>query len=114
MPPTNWYRHRPLLKFTAESAYLTINVPLSQTKDIPAMKERMESRVAELTDLATSLRETYCMAEEEARSVAVLIQDATKRSKDDQQIEWLEKLVTATRIQSQDAQRRLAALQSRR
>jgi hypothetical protein len=54
------------------------------------------------------------MAEEEARSVSVLIQEATKRSKDDQQIEWLEKLMTATRIQCQDAQRRLAALQDRK
>jgi hypothetical protein len=78
------------------------------------MKERMESRVAELTDLATSLREAHCLAEEEARSVSVLIQEATKRSKDDQQIEWLEKLVAATRIQTQDAQRRLAVLQSRK
>lgn len=74
------------------------------------MKARLEQRVTELTDMVVSLRESCEMAEEEARCVSCEIEECTRNRRSDQRIEWLERLISATRIQCQDAQRKLDML----
>jgi hypothetical protein len=74
------------------------------------MKQKLEQRAMELTDLVTSLRESCEMGREEARSISCAIEHCSKCHAPDQQIDWLEKLISATRIQCQDAQRKLDML----
>lgn len=82
-------------------------VQMASTKP---MKARLEQRQTELTDLMVSLRESHEMAVEEARSVSCEIENCARSHRSDQQIEWLERLISATRIQCQDAQRKLDML----
>jgi len=81
-----------------------------QMQDIAQMKARMLQRVGTLTDYVTMRRENYLMTLEENRTVSSLICNATQRTQADQRIEWLEKLISATRIQHIEAERRLAAM----
>jgi len=76
------------------------------------MKARMQLRVVTLADYVTSLRENYLMTLEENRTLSAMIHDATKRTQEDQRLEWLQKLISATRIQRSEAERRLQALQA--
>lgn len=72
----------------------------------------MLQRVCTLTDYECAHRENYLMSLEENRTLSSLILDATKRTPADQRIEWLEKLISATRIQHKEAERRLQELQT--
>lgn len=81
-----------------------------QSKGIPTMKARLLQRVGTLTDMATARRENYLMTLEERRTYEAMTYEVTVKNKNNQHIEWLDKLVNATRIQNQDAERRLTAL----
>ena len=76
------------------------------------MKARMQQRVCVLADCVTSLRENYLMTLEENHTLSAMIHDATKRTQEDQRFEWLQKLLSATRIQHGEAERKLQALQA--
>ena len=84
---------------------------LWQACEIEGVKARMQQRVSTLTDYVTSLRENYLMTLEENRTLSAMIHDATKRTLGDQRLEWLQKLISATRIQHGEAERKLQALQ---
>ena len=83
-------------------------------QDIAQMKARMLQRVGTLTDYVTMRRENYLMTLEENRTISSLVGNATQRTQADQRIEWLEKLISATRIQHLEAERRLAAMNTSR
>lgn len=79
-------------------------------QDIAQMKARMLHRVGALADDVTMRRENYEMSLEENRTISNLIFNATQRTQADQRIEWLDKLINATRIQHIEAERKLAAM----
>eukprot|EP01032_Pedospumella_encystans_P027135 gene27135-30675_t len=83
-------------------------------QDIAQMKARMLQRVGTLTDYVAMHRENYLMTLEENRTISSLVGNATQRTQADQRIEWLEKLISATRIQHLEAERRLAAMNASR
>lgn len=75
------------------------------------MKHRMKQNLVRLSDFVTAAQERYLMLHEETHSLRSLIDLTTKRSRVDQRLEWLDKLVKATRCQNQEAERRLAEVQ---
>ena len=77
---------------------------------MPDMLDRLHHRIGELTDLVVACRESCLMNQEEARTLSSVIQQTTQHTQSDQQINWLERLVSATRIQNQDLQRKLDIL----
>ena len=79
---------------------------------IAPMKRVMQQRVVHLSDVVNAEEEKHLMLKEETRSYHALTYDASRRCKTDQHIEWLEKLVKATRIQHLDAERKLSELQA--
>ena len=76
------------------------------------MKRRLQVRALVLGDLETTLWEREQMLREECRTIQSLIHQAALRDRADQRLEWLDKLVSATRLQYEDAERRLQALRS--
>lgn len=74
------------------------------------MKGRLLQRVRTITDMVNSRRENYLMTLEEQRTYQAMTHEVRKGSSEsNQHIEWLKKLVNATQIQTQEAERRLVA-----
>jgi hypothetical protein len=71
----------------------------------------MKTSICMLEGFMAPLRERCLMAQEEIGCIRSMILDASKRSVADERLEWLEKLLKATCIQHQDAEKRLKDLQ---
>jgi prefoldin subunit 5 len=76
-------------------------------KSIPIYKQQLASHVTILHDFVSTLRESYSMIREETRTYQSLVHQlsADKSDESDRRLEWLQKLVAVTTIQSKEAER---------